>query len=80
MVRDGENGYIYEVGDFFSLAACIGRIAEDRELYGKMSERAFHLFKTEFNSKKMTANTEKLYYELYKKRQGEEKMARGSEL
>lgn len=65
MIRDGENGYIYQKGDFYQLAQKIKEIAEDRALYGNMSNAAYARYVTELNSKKMTAETEKLYFSLY---------------
>ena len=67
MVRDGENGYIYKAGDFFELADRIERIANNKELYERMSRSALHLFKTEFNSRNMTDRTEGLYLELFER-------------
>ena len=80
MVRDGENGFIYEMGNFFELAERIERIAEDKELYERMSQSAVRLFETEFNSKKMTEETERLYLELFQKKLEEKRMAGESEL
>jgi glycosyltransferase involved in cell wall biosynthesis len=80
MVRDGENGYIYEAGNFFALAERIERIAKDKELYERMSSSALHLFKTEFNSRKMTDKTEGLYSELFEKVKLKGECREGSEL
>lgn len=66
MVRDGENGFVYSVGDFFDLADKIRRIAEDEELYKGMSQAAYERYLNELNSKNMTARTEALYRELYR--------------
>ena len=65
MIKHGENGFIYPVGDFYSLAQMIRRIAEDRELYERMSRAAYERYASELNSKKMTAETEAYYRELY---------------
>ena len=65
MIRDGENGYIYPKGDFYQLAMKIKEIAENRALYESMSKAAYTRYVTELNSKKMTAETEALYRELY---------------
>jgi glycosyltransferase involved in cell wall biosynthesis len=80
MVRDGENGYIYEAGNFFALAERIERIANDKALYERMSSSALHLFKTEFNSRKMTDKTEGLYSELFEKVKLKGECREGSEL
>ena len=65
MTRDGENGYIYPKGDFYQLAKKIKEIADDGELYERMSHSAYMRYATELNSKKMTAETEGFYAELY---------------
>lgn len=65
MIRDGENGYIYPKGDFYQLAKKIKEIADDGELYERMSHSAYMRYATELNSKKMTAETEGFYAELY---------------
>jgi glycosyltransferase involved in cell wall biosynthesis len=80
MVRHGENGYIYEMGDFFGLAKRILEIACDRELYMRMSQNAMERFSAELNSKKMTAETEALYKKLYEERVTKRDGALSSEL
>ena len=65
MIRDGENGYIYPVGDFYQLAEKIKKISESREIYDSMSRSAYMRYSEELNSKKMTSETEALYSELY---------------
>ncbi len=65
MVRHGENGFIYTKGDFAELADMIRRIANDKSLYKRMSHAAEARYASELNSKKMTAETESLYRELY---------------
>jgi glycosyltransferase involved in cell wall biosynthesis len=67
MVRDGVNGYIYKAGDFMALAERIEKIASDRALYERLSEGAMSLYEAEFNSDKMTRETESFYAELYEK-------------
>lgn len=66
MVRHGENGLIYTVGDFVSLASMIRALAEDRQRYDKMSENAYMRFQSELNSRNMTEQTEAFYFELYR--------------
>ena len=65
MVRHGENGFIYKMRDADELAAMIRRIAEDRDLYNRMSEAAYQRFASELNSRKMTAETMSFYRELF---------------
>ncbi len=80
MVRHGENGFIYETGDFFGLASRISEIAEDCELYHRMSRNALERFRTELNSRKMTDETERLYQRLYEKKEESKKGTVSSEL
>ena len=67
MVRDGENGYIYQAGDFLDLASKISDIANDSELYVQMSHSALERYRKELNSEKMTAETELFYRALWEK-------------
>ena len=64
MVRHGENGFIYKMRDPEALSAMIARIAEDKDLYDRMSEAAYQRFVRELNSRKMTAETLAFYREL----------------
>ena len=73
MVRDGENGYIYQMGDFIGLAHKIEEIATDPELYSKMSQKAEERYRIELNSRKMTDETEALYFSLWQNKFGESK-------
>ena len=65
MVRHGENGFIYKMRDARELADMISQIANDSELYDKMSDAAYRRFATQLNSKKMTEQTMALYRELF---------------
>ncbi len=71
MVRHGENGFIYEKGNFRELAKSISEIADSPELYSKMSDAAYRRFKEELNSERMSADTLAFYRELYEERVGE---------
>lgn len=64
MVKHGENGFIYKMRDAEELSAMIARIANDRDLYLRMSEAAYQRFASELNSRKMTAETISFYREL----------------
>ena len=70
MVKHGENGFIYKMRDAEDLAARVAQIAEDRDLYIKMSDAAYQRFATELNSAKMTAETLSFYRELLSECQG----------
>ncbi len=65
MVHHGENGYIYTEKDFCSLARAIEKISSSEKLYEDMSKNAYARYLEEFNSKKMTEETESLYRRLY---------------
>ena len=65
MVKDGYNGMIYPTDDFISLADCISRIRDDRELYKTLSHNAILRYEDELTALKMTRKTEKLYEELF---------------
>jgi glycosyltransferase involved in cell wall biosynthesis len=68
MVRDGENGFVYGTGDFFTLAEKTERLASDVGLYRRMSEQAYDRYLSELNSKNMTEQTERLYRQIYEER------------
>lgn len=65
MVRHGENGFIYSMGDFCELADMIRRLAQDSSLYERASRVAYRRFLSELNAKNMTEQTEDYYLELY---------------
>ncbi|MGM9682162.1 MAG: glycosyltransferase [Eubacteriales bacterium] len=65
MVRHGENGFVFPVDDFHSLAQTIKKTASDPKLYRRLSENALLRYKTELNSKNMTRKTEELYSSLF---------------
>ncbi len=71
MVRHGENGFIYTMGDFCELADMIRRLADDSSLYERASRAAYARYLSELNAKNMTAQTEELYAELYIKYLGD---------
>ncbi len=48
VVKDGENGLIAERNDSQSLASCISRLLDDRQLREKMGEDGYHKFKEKF--------------------------------
>ena len=65
MIRHGENGFIYETGDAAELSDMISQIANDKDLYDKMSDAAYRRFAEELNSRKMTEETMALYRRLF---------------
>ncbi len=65
MVKHGNNGLVYPTGDSTALAEQLKRLSEDRSLYTRLSENAYHRFCTELNAKNMTVQTEALYEKLW---------------
>ena len=70
MVRHGENGFIYSMGDFIELAEMIRRFADDPPTYQRASRAAYERYLSELNAKNMTAEYEDFYAELYDSRFG----------
>ena len=67
MVKEGINGFIFPQNSPDVLAEKIFLLAFDKSLHSKMSEHAKQRYEEELNSKNMTVNTEKLYFELFSK-------------
>ena len=67
MVREGENGSIYPVGDATALAKKIWEIYQDPPRYNHMSKCAVQRFLTELNAESMTKQTCRLYRALDQK-------------
>lgn len=68
IVRSGENGLLFPVGDHEALAACIIRMYLDRELYARCSEGSRKRFREELNAVAMTERMMSIYQREYKKR------------
>lgn len=69
MVRNGVNGYIYKAGDFNDLARKIEKIAlADEQEYLRLSSESKRRFFEELNAEQMARNTQKLYFNLLKKK------------
>jgi glycosyltransferase involved in cell wall biosynthesis len=45
IVRDGENGFVYPVGDNESLAAILDRLVEDEPLRKRMGQRSWEIIR-----------------------------------
>ena len=63
MVRHGENGYTYPVGDFAYLARLITVLASDAKQYRKMAEAARRRYEEELTAARMTRLVEDFYEE-----------------
>lgn len=61
VIKNGENGFVVPKQNAEALKTAIKRLAEDKELYRKMSENSIDIFNKTFTAKAMTRNTEKLY-------------------
>lgn len=70
MVRDGENGYLYPVGNALRLADRIRVLYERQDLYQRMSDNAKRRFHEELNARAMAEKTNRLYMDLHRKRRG----------
>ena len=64
MVRNGENGYLFEAGNAKALAEKILQL-EDSTLYKRLSLGAKARFDSELNAKAMAKKTEQIYKELF---------------
>lgn len=64
MVRNGENGYLFEMGNEADLADKIQSIGEDEVLYRRLSEGALQRFRSELNAERMTRETDAFYESL----------------
>lgn len=67
MIRNGENGYLYPVGDFRALANQIWHIYTHPRLCRAMGEKAYERFQKELNAQCMTEQTHRLYRSLFNK-------------
>ena len=61
MIRDGENGYLYPVGNPRALVQKIWEIYSDPQLRHSMGDRAYRRFLEELNARCMTRKTHRLY-------------------
>ena len=61
MIRDGENGYLYPVGNPRALVKKIWEIYSDPQLRHSMGDRAYRRFLEELNARCMTRKTHRLY-------------------
>lgn len=68
MVRDGENGFLFPVGNARALADRIQEIRKNPILYKKLSKGAKARFRGELNAERMTRCVEQLYETLLKSR------------
>lgn len=67
MVRNFENGIIFKQGNYFELAEKIKMLAQNSELYEKLSQNARKRFFEELNAKSMSEKTQEYYKTIYNK-------------
>ncbi len=70
MVRDGENGFLYPMGNDEVLAVRIRTLCNSDTLYQSVSQGARTRFEKELNAEEMTKKTEQLYARLFRERLG----------
>lgn len=63
MIRDGENGFIVEVGDYIELSKKIDKLFEDKVLLSNMKSRSLELSK-EYDEKRIIKRLKDIYKEL----------------
>lgn len=67
MVKNGEEGFIFPVGNHESLAVCLVRLYRDRALYKKMSQNAETRYIKDFTAKAMSDRMARIYRDEYAK-------------
>jgi glycosyltransferase involved in cell wall biosynthesis len=65
-VRDGETGYVVEVGDYEDFSDRVLKILRDKQLRDRMGMNARALVEREFNYKKIIPQLAQLIEELYR--------------
>ena len=68
MVKNGEDGLVFPAKNAEALAICLIRLYRDRELYKKMSEKAYVRYDSEFTAKAMSEKMAQIYVDEYNKR------------
>lgn len=61
MIRDGENGILFKMGDEKDLSNRIRLLLSDEELWNRISQNGFNEVKSRYNMERMIRNYEKLY-------------------
>lgn len=63
VIKDGENGFVVAKQNSAALKNGLQKLLQDKDLYGKMSQRSKEIFNATFTSRIMTKNTEDIYIE-----------------
>jgi glycosyltransferase involved in cell wall biosynthesis len=64
LVVNGSTGYLSPIGDTDSMAEGAVRLLTDDSLYANFREACLHRARTEFCNDRVTAQYEKIYYEV----------------
>jgi glycosyltransferase involved in cell wall biosynthesis len=64
VIRDGETGLLFSVGDSKGLAACILRLLDDRALMGRLGQSAGTFARERFSSAVMAEKVLEVYNEV----------------
>lgn len=65
LVREGENGLLFEGRDAEALASCLFRLKQDRALYRRLCEGAFERYRRDLRAEGMARAYDRLYLALY---------------
>lgn len=68
LVREGENGFLFEVGDFQELAGCMERFLNDPVLAYQMGRKAFFIAKASYTAQQNAREIEKVYYQILERK------------
>lgn len=66
LIKNGENGFSVEVGDYKTLAKYLCKLIEEPELRSTFSQRSYQFFLENFTADKLGKNTYKIYQEILK--------------
>ena len=64
LISDGENGFLYEYGNYIQLAECMKRYIEDTTLVAKMGMSAYQGMKNRFTPEKNARNVLEVYKDI----------------
>ncbi|MBQ8351672.1 MAG: glycosyltransferase [Clostridia bacterium] len=65
LVREGENGLLFDAGDDRALAACLARLCRDKLLYDRLALGAQERYRRDLRAESMAHAYDRLYLALY---------------
>ena len=71
MVREGENGFLFEPKNHAELAQTLVRLYHDAALLARLSEGARRQYRERFGAERMTRSLERLYTDVWRERKGQ---------